>query len=171
MDWAQCGVKLKGAVYQYKYVILVLLIGIILMVVPSGRQTGKGSIDKPVPTDNSPQEYSIERQLEEILSGIQGAGKVKILLTAATGQETIYQSDQESDSGSESSSLRRKTVVITNENRSQQGLVRQVNPPKYMGAIIVCQGADQAQVKLAMIEAVADATGLGTDRISVLKMK
>lgn len=167
MGWAQYGVKLKGAVYQYKYVILVLLIGIILMVLPSGKQETKTS----VPTEEIPQEQSLEKQLEEILSGIEGAGKVKIMLTTATGQETLYQSDQESNTGADTSSLRRKTVVITNENRSQQGLIRQVNPPRYQGAIIVCQGADQAQIKLAMIEAVADATGLGTDRISVLKMK
>ncbi len=167
MDWAKYGVKLKGAVCQYKYVILVLLIGIILMVIPSGKAEEKAS----PPKEHILQEQSIEQRLENILSNIDGAGKVSILLTTATGQETLYQSDQDSDQSSDSTSEQTKTVVITDGNRAQQGLVRQVNPPKYQGAIIVCHGADQAHIRLAIIEAVANATGLGTDRISVLKMK
>ena len=40
-----------------------------------------------------------------------------------------------------------------------------------MGAIVVCQGGDNATVRLAIIEAVSNVTGLGADKISVLKMK
>jgi stage III sporulation protein AG len=36
---------------------------------------------------------------------------------------------------------------------------------------VICQGAADPAVRLAVVEAVADATGLGADRISVLKMK
>jgi stage III sporulation protein AG len=64
-----------------------------------------------------------------------------------------------------------ETVIITDAQRAQQGLVKQVNPPVYLGAVVVCQGADRASVRLAIVEAVANATGLGADKISVLKMK
>ena len=37
------------------------------------------------------------------------------------------------------------------------------------GAVIVCDGADDAQVRLNIIEAVKAYTGLGCDRIQVLK--
>jgi hypothetical protein len=37
--------------------------------------------------------------------------------------------------------------------------------------VIVCQGGDQPEVKLAVVEAVCDAVGLTADKISVLKMK
>ena len=55
--------------------------------------------------------------------------------------------------------------------RKQTGLVQQVNPPTYLGAVIVCQGADSASVRLAIVEAVGSVTGLSTDKITVLKMK
>ena len=61
--------------------------------------------------------------------------------------------------------------VIRGENGKESGLVQRVDPPKYLGAVIVCQGADKAAVKLAIVEAVSKATGLGADQISVLKMK
>ena len=41
--------------------------------------------------------------------------------------------------------------------------------PQYLGAVVVCDGADAPQVQLAVTQAVAQFTGLSTDRISVLK--
>jgi len=36
---------------------------------------------------------------------------------------------------------------------------------------VVCQGADDPAVRLAVSQAVSSVTGISTDRISVLKMK
>ena len=41
--------------------------------------------------------------------------------------------------------------------------------PNYRGALVVCQGGDRAEVKLAVTEAVAALTGLSADRITVAK--
>ena len=69
------------------------------------------------------------------------------------------------------STIRKETVILTDSERNQQPLVQQVLPPQYLGAVIVCQGAENAAVRLAVVEAVRNATGLGADKISVLKMK
>ena len=112
-------------------------------------------------------ETSLAKELEEILSCIQGAGKVQVMLTVAKGEEIIYQTDgSTAESGG-----RQDTVVITDENRTQSGLVQQSIPPTYRGAIVVCQGADSPAVCLAVKEAVSKVTGLDTSQISVLKMK
>jgi stage III sporulation protein AG len=79
----------------------------------------------------------------------------------------VYQTD--SDSSGDSSRL--DTVIITDGDRAQNGLIQQVLPATYLGAIIVCEGGDRAEVRLAIAEAVSHFTGLGMDRISVLKMK
>ena len=85
------------------------------------------------------------------------------MLTMAQGQETCYQTDQRGEDHS--------TVTVTDSDRKEQGLIRQVNPPVYLGAIVVCQGGDDPTVRLAIVESVAKVTGLGADRISVMKMK
>ena len=41
--------------------------------------------------------------------------------------------------------------------------------PTYRGALVVCQGGDRADVRLAVIEAVSVLTGLSSDRITVAK--
>lgn len=41
----------------------------------------------------------------------------------------------------------------------------------YSGAVILCQGANDAAVRLQIVEAVSAFTGMGSNRIIVLKMK
>ena len=39
--------------------------------------------------------------------------------------------------------------------------------PQFRGALVVCPGGGDAQIRLKLIEAVSALTGLGADRISV----
>lgn len=147
---------------KYKYVLLILTLGLVLMCLPDGQPVEEA----PVP-EVTVESLSLTEELEEILSQIQGAGKVKVMLSTATGEQTHYQTDEDQSGDT----TRKDTVIVTGDDRSQQGLVRQVDPPTYLGAVVVCQGADRPQVQLAIVQAVANVTGLGADRISVLKMK
>lgn len=143
---------------KYRYALIVLAAGLILLMLPTG------SKEKPIAETVVLQEQkSIAQELEDILSQIQGAGRVAVMLTPASGQETVYQTDRSGENYD--------TVTVTDDSRNENGLICQINPPVYMGAIIVCQGGDNPSVRLAVVEAVAKVTGLGADRISVLKMK
>lgn len=161
MDIKMWSEKLQKWLGKYKYLVLVLLVGVGLMLIPS-RNEEKST--KGVVKENATQIPSITEELEGILSNIKGAGKVKVMLTVKMGEQTIYQTDSPA-------SDRQDTVIITDEDRAQNGLIQQVVSPVYRGAIILCQGADNASVCLAIKEAVSKVTGLDTSEISVLKMK
>ena len=150
---------------KYRYVLLVLAVGLVLMALP-GRTNNKQSAPAPEPTAAA---ESMEERLEKILTQIDGVGRAKVLLTEASGAETVYQTDGESYENSDR--RRTQTVIISNGSREASGLIRSVNPPAYLGAVVVCQGGNLPAVKLAVVEAVANATGLSADRITVLKMK
>ena len=165
MDWLSIRSRAGELFQKYRYGILIVLLGVALMCLPDLHKEETAA--SPVTQTSIPEQQSMEISLANILSKIQGAGKVEVLLTEATGSETVYQSD--SNTGSDS--FRQDTVIITGSDRGQTGLIRQINPPKYLGAIIVCQGADSAAVRLAIVQAVSSVTGLGSDRITVLKMK
>ena len=164
MDRIKLKTRCTELFHKYKFVALVLLVGIVLMLIPTRESTSQESV--------SPQETvcqpDMEKRLAEILSQVDGAGKVSVFLSVEKGELTLYQQDEDMNSDG---SGRFDTVTVTDSNRSQSGLVQQVIPPKYQGVIIVCQGAQRASVRLNIIEAVAKVTGLSTDRISVLKMK
>ena len=155
---------------KYRFAALILFVGILLMTVPGRMQQNNG--DTSVISSTSPVvQKDVTTELTEILSQIQGVGKVRVMLTISAGEKTIYQEDQDVVTGDNSSTVRTETVIITDSNRGQQGLVTQVLPPSYLGAIVVCQGGDLASVKLAVLDAVSKITGLSADKISVLKMK
>ena len=168
MDWVTNKRTVLDFLKKYRLAIIVLLAGILLLVFPNGEKQEEKSM--PVSTEESLQE-SLQDSLEEILSQISGAGKVSVLLTQAAGKETIYQIDENTSAENGGSSSHRQTVLISGTGREENGLIRQVKEPTYLGAVVVCQGADNAAVRLAVVEAVRSATGLTTDRISVLKMK
>ena len=170
MDWIE--VRQKGIEFlkRYRDVLLVFLIGLFLMLLPD-KNTAEGADPLPVTLSHTQEKPDLQGSLEGILSLIEGAGKVRVLLTEATGQRTYYQTDEDISTGENASDIRTDTVIISDGSRAEGGLVRQIDPPVYMGAIVLCQGADSAAVRLAVVEAVANATGLSSDKISVLKMK
>ena len=150
---------------KYKYPILVALVGLGLMLLPSEQEP-----TEPVEPPRAA-ECSLEEKLEALLGRIEGAGQVSVLLTEKEGSQTLYQTDSQTDADESGSRRTDDTVLIEDENRTESGLVRQTLGPVYRGAVILCQGADDPSVKLAVVEAVRCVTGLGADQISVQKMK
>ena len=116
-------------------------------------------------------QVSTEEKLAEILSSIKGAGNVKVMLTIQAGEEYFYQADTNATQSDATSSTATDTVILTDKNRTQSPLIRQILGPKYQGAIILCTGANDPSVKLSIIDAVSKITGLGSDKISVLELK
>ena len=131
------------------------------------------SKEESVVEENTPviAEQSISEQLASILSKVQGAGEVEVFLTVAAGEQILYQTDEDRSESADNTSLRVETVIVSNEQKNEVGLIRQTIAPTYKGAIVICQGADDPNVCLQIVNAVSKATGLGTDKISVLKMK
>lgn len=161
--------KLKSFAEKYRYALLIAVVGLVLLLIP-GKQEQKNT----VVTDTSPviMNHGIDTQmLTDILQTVQGAGKVKVMLSVASGERTQYQINSDISKSGDSSSTQTEAVIITDSARNENGLISQVDPPVYLGAIVVCQGADSAAVRLAITQAVAKITGLGADAICVLKME
>ena len=165
MGRLEIGKKILQIGQKYRYALIVLAVGVVLMLLPSFSE--KHKVEQPQPTQAEKAVTDLAQQLENLLCQMGGAGRVSVMLTVAEGEKTVYQTDTDtSDTGA-----RWETVIVTGTDRNQNGVIQQINPVKYLGAIILCQGADHADVRLQITQAVSRATGLGTDKISVLKMK
>lgn len=169
MDMKATENKLLAYLKRYKYVVLVVSIGIILLLLPIEKKEAVRTATTI--TTKIDESGSISKDLTKLLSKVKGAGKVEVYFMTAEGEETIYQTDEDQSEDTSGSSNRSQTVIVADSDRNEYGLVKKINPPKYSGAIILCEGADNAEVQLQLIQAVANLTGLGTNRISVLKMK
>ena len=169
MDIKPVKQKLNDLIRKYKYAALILALGLVLMMLPTNWERKENESKQEI--NNTQQESSVCQQLSKILASIDGVGRVEVMLTVATGPQTVYQTDDNRTTSANDSSTRQETVIITDSNRNEMGLITQVIPEKYQGAIVVCQGAGSPSVQLAVIQAVSNVTGLPSDRICVLKMK
>ena len=160
MDMESGKEQIIRSVKKYQYVLWVVLLGIFLMLLPQKQESPEREI--PAETEAA---ITLEEELSVILSKISGVGEAEILLTESSGSSTIYQTDTAQNHGNSD------TVIVMDRNREEQGLVKQVLPPVYKGALVVCQGADSASVRLSVVDAVKSVTGLSSDCITVLKMK
>lgn len=165
MDISKLKNKTLAYMQKYKFVVLVLLLGVLLLLMPTGSSK---DVSKPVTVDTAQQAHISQKELISILENIEGAGRVNVLLSLENTEQTDYQ--QDTDSGN-TTAIRQTTVTVTDADRNESGLVRKKSAPMYRGAIIVCDGADDPFVHLSIVNAVANITGLRTNQISVLKMQ
>ena len=158
--------KVSAFCKKNKYVLVVLILGMVLMSIPNHKDDS-GSASQPASEKQESHTVSVKDELTEILSQIEDVGKVQVMLSIANGEETVFQTNSNiQDAGGNYT-----TVIVTDSVRNQHGLVQQIKPPVYLGAIVICQGCDKPSVQLAVTQAVSRITGLGADSISVLKMK
>ncbi len=161
---------ITGILKKYKYVAAVLLIGMVLLLWPS--ESKKEAPKQTAQTwDDATYAAQVEQRLREMLERVNGAGRVEVMLTLQSGARTQYQMDTQTDTDGERSSVERKTVILSEGSAYDEAAVSEVYYPQFQGALIVCEGADSASVRLKLIEAVTALTGLGSDRITVVKMK
>ncbi len=159
---------------KFKYPILVLLLGVLLLLMPKGSKEVR--TEPPVRQERSEADnLDIQEELlSQLLSKMEGAGQVEVMLSIRTGVQTIYQTDSktQSDTQEGSASTRQDTTTVLHGIGSgvASPVVRQKEAPVYQGAVILCQGAENSNVRLALVQAVASITGLRTDQITVIKM-
>lgn len=161
--------KLWQGLKKYRYAALVLLLGLALLLLPGGKMTRKSAAaPTTVQTDYAAE---TERRLTQMLQQIAGAGQVSVMLTLETGERVEYQTDVQASSDGAQSSESRKTVILSEGSSYDKAAVAATTYPRFQGALIVCEGADSAAVRLRLLEAVSAVTGLSTDRITVVKMR
>ena len=120
--------------------------------------------------------------LEDILSNINGVGKVKVMITYAETSKTIPVYNEESseenteETDSEGGTRKvtqtdtRKEVIYEETDNGSTIITQSIVSPTIEGAIITAEGANDATVKTNIIQAVGAVTGLATHKIQVFEM-
>ena len=125
------------------------------------------------------QSNSLEEKLEYILSNIAGVGNVDVLITYNETEEIIpvyNKSDKKSLTSETDSKGGLRTIEETDTSeeviyQNDEIIVQKTISPKIEGAIITATGANNANVKANIIQAVEAATGLATHKIQVFEKK
>ena len=168
--------RLQELLQKYRWAVLILTAGAALMLL-----TPKQEAPVPEPTEQSPAatepDYcgETERRLARILSEIDGAGEVEVMLTLKSGPAKFYQTDVETRSGVSGDRTEaersEKTVLFSNGSAYNEPALVRTDCPSFLGALIVAPGAEDPAVQYALIQAVSSLLGLGTDQITVVRRR
>ncbi len=124
----------------------------------------------------------LEQTLEELLSTMEGAGKVKVMITLKDSGETVVEKDitketggttQVDNQGSNNTSdchEAGETVFESVEKGVSIPYVKQVISPQIEGVVVSVQGGDDLQINKNITEAIQALFGIDVHKIKIIKM-
>lgn len=122
------------------------------------------------------------KNLENILSKINGVGRVEVMITYSETSKTIpvyneestQEDTEETDSNGGTRKITqtdtRKEVIYEEVDGNKTLITQSVISPTIEGAIITAEGASNATVKANIVQAVEAVTGIATHKIQVFEM-
>ena len=163
-------------------IILVITLIVINKILKDDSEEGKdytNEIGVELAVENQEIENNLDKKLENILTKINGVGKVSVLLTySETNQIVPVYNINSKISTTEEKDTSGGTRTITEEDNqkdvitdaSSNVITEKIIMPKIEGAIITAQGASDSNVKTNIIAAVEAVTGLANHKIQVFEM-
>lgn len=172
---------------------IVIIIGIMIIVaggtIFGGKKTdNKQSVQQKTDTQKVETDYitstDIEKKLKYLLSQVQGAGKVDVMITYSTSSEEIvaYDTKNNKSSTEENDNQGGKRVVSEEEMQStiayeedgdgkKEPVILKKLEPEIRGVLVVAEGADSIAVRERLINAVTVALDTPVHRVQVVQRK
>lgn len=161
--------KIKEMLGRYKLVLLIILAGVVLLLIPAENE--EENSESSIGISGVEEDFSVEeleKKIGAILSKIDGAGDVTVVLTVRTGMERILATEKETLLENDYQRSQESPIIISGENGEEVVLTGQ-NYPIFQGALAVCEGGDDPEIKLKITQSLAALTGLSSGRITVCK--
>lgn len=189
---------LKGGKNKnFSNLILIFLVGVILVITASffnsssssnsksDATTSKSSLDSTNSTAVAVNAYEqdMNNQLKNLLSQIDGVGKVTVMITFESGEETVpalnnnegSSTTEDSNSGDKNTTTQGNSsstvVTINNADGSTKPLIVKIYKPKVSSVAVVAEGADNSLTELRITKTVMDLLNVTDSKVNVLPMK
>lgn len=183
--------KIENLVF---FVVLLIITIVIINIIWNGKE----NTNSKEPTDTSKQLATteqnvttnnnitttgeLEEKLKNILAKIQGVGEVEVCLNYSESSEVVamynenskVSNTEETDTSGGTRKIQetdtQKDIIYQEENGEKTPITQKIIQPKIEGAIITAKGANNANTKNNIIQAVEAITGLATHKIQVFEM-
>jgi len=139
---------------------------------------------KPAEYSDPAETYArqLESKLTQVISAVDGAGEVQVMVTLRNGVEYIYASEDATStdssattdsSGRQSSDERedrQSSYIIIDTDSGEQALVRTEMMPTVSGVVVVCRGADDPEVSRRILDVVTTALDISPKRVCITQL-
>lgn len=158
---------------------LILAIMAAICILAFGSCEGKQKDDEKqnvaeIDANDSKYAESMAIQLEEILSSVKGAGKVKVLMTFEAAHEKVLASNRKNDletevaeGGSTNKSSDSEDILLFESGGDEKPFVLKEKLPVPTGVLVTATGAGSESVRLEIYESVKALYGISGHRIKV----
>lgn len=176
----------KKKVENIVVAILILLITVIAInAILSDNEEKKETVINTIENNNVKFEASnadLETRLEDILSKINGVGKVKVLINYSETEQVVAMYNEnkketatkEQDESGGTRIIKendiQKDVIYQEKDGEKTPITQKTIMPKIEGTIITAEGAGSTEIQEKIINAVEAATGLASHKIQVFEM-
>ena len=159
-----------GKLKKDKKAFLTVTIGIVGMLLVLLSELPLLSSDGSKKTETEGTSYynrSIEEDTERLISEIRGVGKVSVMLTYESSEETVWAKDSEEKNGRDGDGTYNEKHIIVDDGDAETGLAVRVMYPRVRGVAVVCSGGDDPTVKSEIKSLISALFDIGSNRISI----
>lgn len=155
---------------------IVVLIGLLLAVIaiptekkePEVRETKEAQdTEEAAAVPGTDYESQMEQKLEELLSQVEGVGKVRVMLTfEGTGEKQVEKDESVSTDGRQE-----ETVYEEGGSSVRTPYVTAETNPKVEGVLVIAQGGGNSRIQKEILEAAQALFGIEAHKIKIMKME
>ncbi len=172
--------KVKGInIKKNIHLLILLIVGLVLLVFGSNSFNTKETqevMSSEQSTNTTVTEY--EEKLAKLISQVDGAGRVEVMVTLESKGETVYAKTEtgdeqiENDSGETSSRSGYSTeyIIVEDENGNKTALVENEYEPAILGVAVLCEGGGDTSIISDITELVKVVMGISSNHIFVGKL-
>ncbi|MGB9814102.1 MAG: stage III sporulation protein AG [Thermovenabulum sp.] len=177
--------KLINLVFNNKIIIFLFILGIFLMTFggfflkkENNSVGGQKSVIENVVTEDY--QKNIEKKLEEVLSRVEGVGKVKVMITFGSEEEVepafntvegeTVTEEKDNEGGMRTVTERevnKQVVLVNKENKSEALIVKKVIP-EIKGVLIVAEGGESSEIVDRLTKAASTLLNIPVYKINIL---
>ena len=151
--------------FKIEYILAIVLIVLLLFLFFSNNDVLKLTDNSNVNTSID-YESQMEEKLESLISAIDGAGSVKVMISVDGSTEKEYLKNNVTKSQNGVEIVEETTVLINGKPQ----LIKE-NYPEVLGVVVICQGSENIKVKMAITEVITTVLPVTSENIRILKKK
>lgn len=179
--------KLGKGDWRLKLVVTLGLLGMALIAISQFLPEKKPQPDSATAVFTSA-DYAaqLEERLTSLIGDMDGAGRVRVMITLANAGETVYAQEETRNVDKqaeevpaeqatattkvEKENIEQRYILVEGENGRREALVKTQIEPRVQGVVVLCDGAGNPVVEQSITHVVTTALNVSTTRVAVVKI-
>lgn len=147
----------------------VLIVACYLFSLPKKTENNKTNIDNNRTEFSSSAEYAeyLENKLENVITSIKGVGQAEVVVSLEKGFEYIYQTEEETRSTSNGTSITTTSVVMING----QPVIKEEIYPIIKGIVVVADGCGDVATRMDVLNLIQTVVEVQSSQIKIMEGK